>query len=107
MATVRSPRSSAAVRRAVESMGDASTLAGNSLARRDLTRIFAAAVSAAAPAHLLARAPSGQLAGAAKGPPLPVDASAYFLPPARQGALRVGASPAAPAWTQRHGPPRR
>jgi len=34
---------------------------GHSLARRDLTRIYAAAVSAVAPAHLIGRALGGEI----------------------------------------------
>ncbi|MGZ6243510.1 MAG: glycerate kinase type-2 family protein [Candidatus Binataceae bacterium] len=76
-------------------MGDASTLAGNSLARRDLTRIFAAAVSAVAPAHLIARALAGELAGAEKVPALLADASRIFLLAAGKAALGMATALAA------------
>jgi hydroxypyruvate reductase len=68
-------------------MGDASIFAGNSLARRDLTRIFAAAVSAVAPAHLITRALAGELAGAEKVPALLADTSRIFLLAAGKAAL--------------------
>ena len=76
-------------------MGDASTFAGNSLARRDLTRIFAAAVSAVAPAHLITRALAGELAGAEKVPALLADASRIFLLAAGKAALGMATALAA------------
>jgi hydroxypyruvate reductase len=60
-------------------MDDASGRAANSFARRDLTRIYAAAVSAVAPAHLIGRALGGELSGAEKIPALLADASRIFL----------------------------
>jgi glycerate 2-kinase len=68
-------------------MGAASTHPGNSLARRDLTRIYAAAVSAVAPAHLIGRALGGELEGAEKVPALMADASRIFLVAAGKAAL--------------------
>ncbi|MFZ1123224.1 MAG: DUF4147 domain-containing protein, partial [Candidatus Binataceae bacterium] len=60
-------------------MDDASARSANSRARRDLTRIYAAAVSAVAPAHLIARALGGELEGAERVPALLADASRIFL----------------------------
>lgn len=51
----------------------------HSLARRDLTRIYAAAISAAAPAPLVARALDGALAGAERTPEIVAQASRIFL----------------------------
>jgi len=76
-------------------MGDASTSAANSLARRDLTRIFAAAVSAVAPAHLIARALAGELASAEKVPALLADVSRIFLLAAGKAALGMATALAA------------
>lgn len=68
-------------------MGAASTHSSNSLARRDLTRIYAAAVSAVAPARLIGRALGGELEGAEKVPALLTDASRIFLLAAGKAAL--------------------
>jgi glycerate 2-kinase len=68
-------------------MDDASARSANSIARRDLTRIYAAAVSAVAPAHLIGRALAGQLEGAEKVPGLLADASRIFLLAAGKAAL--------------------
>jgi hydroxypyruvate reductase len=68
-------------------MVTASAHSGGSLARRDLTRIYASAVSAVAPAHLIERALSGQLEGAGKIPALLADASRIFLLAAGKAAL--------------------
>lgn len=56
-------------------MDDAAARSANSLARRDLTRIYAAAVSAVAPAHLIGRALGGEIEGAEKVRALLADAS--------------------------------
>ena len=68
-------------------MDDASARSANSLARRDLTRIYAAAVSAVAPAHLIGRALGGEIEGAEKVPALLADASRIFLLAAGKAAL--------------------
>ena len=68
-------------------MDDASARSANSIARRDLTRIYAAAVSAVAPAHLIGRALAGQLEGAEKVPGLLAGASRIFLLAAGKAAL--------------------
>ena len=68
-------------------METASAHSGGSLARRDLTRIYASAVSAVAPAHLIERALGGQLEGAEKVPALLADASRIFLLAAGKAAL--------------------
>jgi len=76
-------------------MGAAATQSGNSLARRDLTRIYAAAVSAVAPAHLIGRALGGELEGAEKVPALVADASRIFLLAAGKAALGMATELAA------------
>jgi hydroxypyruvate reductase len=76
-------------------MGTASTHSSNSLARRDLTRIYAAAVSAVAPAHLIGLALGGELAGAEKVPALLADASRIFLIAAGKAARGMAAELAA------------
>jgi hydroxypyruvate reductase len=76
-------------------MDSASTHSSNSLARRDLTRIYAGAVSAVAPAHLIGRALGGQLAGAEKVPVLMADASRIFLLAAGKAALGMATEIAA------------
>jgi glycerate 2-kinase len=76
-------------------MGSASTHSSNSLARRDLTRIYAAAVSAVAPAHLIGLALGGELAGAKKVPALLADASRIFLVAAGKAARGMAAELAA------------
>src|SRR5271169_5238359 len=76
-------------------MGAALTHSGNSLARRDLTRIYAAAVSAVAPAHLIGRALGGELEGAEKVPVLVADASRIFLLAAGKAALGMATELAA------------
>ncbi|HVB79682.1 MAG TPA: DUF4147 domain-containing protein [Candidatus Binataceae bacterium] len=76
-------------------MDDASARSGNSHARRDLTRIYAAAVSAVAPAHLIGRALDGELAGAEKIPALLADASRIFLVAAGKAARGMAAELAA------------
>ncbi len=68
-------------------MDDASAGSANSRARRDLTRIYAAAVSAVAPAHLIGRALGGELEGAEKVPALLADAARIFLLAAGKAAL--------------------
>jgi glycerate 2-kinase len=68
-------------------MDDASACSANSRARRDLTRIYAAAVSAVAPAHLIGRALGGELEGAEKVPALLADAARIFLLAAGKAAL--------------------
>ncbi len=68
-------------------MDDASARSANSLARRDLTRIYAAAVSAVAPAHLIGRALGGEVEGAENVPALLADASRIFLLAAGKAAL--------------------
>jgi len=60
-------------------MDDASRRSANSSARRDLTRLYAAAVSAVAPAHLVGRALGGALEGAERIPALIAAASRIFL----------------------------
>jgi glycerate 2-kinase len=72
-------------------MGTASTHSSNSLARRDLTRIYAAAVSAVAPAHLIGLALGGEFAGAEKVPALLADASRIFLVAAGKAARGMAA----------------
>ncbi len=76
-------------------MDDASARSGSSLARRDLVRIYAAAVSAVAPAHLIGRALDGELAGAEKVPALLADAARIFLLAAGKAALGMAAELAA------------
>jgi glycerate 2-kinase len=76
-------------------MGTASTHSSNSLARRDLTRIYAAAVSAVAPAHLIGLALGGELAGAEKVPAMLADASRIFLIAAGKAARGMAAELAA------------
>jgi glycerate-2-kinase len=68
-------------------MDDASAGSANSRARRDLTRIYAAAVSAVAPAHLIGHALGGELEGAEKVPALLADAARIFLLAAGKAAL--------------------
>jgi glycerate 2-kinase len=68
-------------------MDDASARSANSRARRDLTRIYAAAVSAVAPAHLIGRALGGELEGAEKVPALLAGAARIFLLAAGKAAL--------------------
>ena len=74
-------------------MGAAST--GNSLARRDLTRIYAAAVSAVSPAHLIARSLDGELEGAQRVQALLADESRIFLLAAGKAALGMATELAA------------
>jgi hydroxypyruvate reductase len=76
-------------------MGAAPTHPANSIARRELTRIYAAAVSAVAPAHLIGRAFSGELEGAEKVPALVADASRIFLVAAGKAALGMATELAA------------
>jgi glycerate 2-kinase len=76
-------------------MGTASTHSSNSLARRDLTRIYTAAVSAVAPAHLIGLALGNRLAGAEKAPALLADASRFFLVAAGKAAHGMAAELAA------------
>ena len=76
-------------------MDDASARSANSLARRDLTRIYAAAVSAAAPAHLIGRALGGEVEGAENVPELLADASRIFLLAAGKAALGMATELAA------------
>jgi glycerate-2-kinase len=76
-------------------MDDASARSANSLARRDLTRIYAAAVSAAAPAHLIGRALGGEVEGAENVPALLADASRIFLLAAGKAALGMATELAA------------
>ena len=76
-------------------MGDASIHPGSSFARRDLTRIYAAAVSAVAPAHLIGCALGGELEGAEKVPALLADASRIFLLAAGKAALGMATEVAA------------
>jgi glycerate 2-kinase len=68
-------------------MDDTSARSANSRARRDLTRIYAAAVSAVAPAHLIGHALGGELEGAEKVPALLADAARIFLLAAGKAAL--------------------
>jgi glycerate 2-kinase len=56
-----------------------SSKAGNSQARRDLTKFFAAAVSAVSPAYLIGRAFAGEIEDARLVPPMLADASRIFL----------------------------
>jgi len=60
---------------------------GASAARRDLTRIYAAAVAGVAPSRLIARALAGETAGGAKVPALLADASRIFLLAAGKAAM--------------------
>ena len=76
-------------------MDDAAARSANSLARRDLTRIYAAAVSAVAPAHLIGRALGGEIEGAEKVPALLADASRIFLLAAGKAALGMATELAA------------
>jgi glycerate-2-kinase len=76
-------------------MDDASARSANSLARRDLTRIYTAAVSAAAPAHLIGRALGGEVEGAENVPALLADASRIFLLAAGKAALGMATELAA------------
>ena len=76
-------------------MDDASARSANSLARRDLTRIYAAAVSAVAPAHLIGRALGGEIEGAENVPALLADASRIFLLAAGKAALGMATELAA------------
>jgi len=76
-------------------MDDASGRAANSFARRDLTRFYAAAVSAVAPAHLIGRALGGGTDGAEKIPPLLAEASRIFLLAAGKAALGMATELAA------------
>jgi glycerate 2-kinase len=71
------------------------TRTGSSIARRDLTRIYAAAVSAVAPAHLTARALAGEIAGGEKVPALLADASRIFLLAAGKAAMGMAVELAA------------
>lgn len=72
-------------------MSAPSTSSANSVARRDLTGIYAAAVSAAAPAHLVELALSGGRAGAEQVPALLGDASRILLVAAGKAALKMSA----------------
>jgi glycerate 2-kinase len=65
---------------------------GNSLARRDLARIYASAVSAVAPGRLVGRALGGELAGAEKVPALLADASRIFILAAGKAAFGMTAA---------------
>ena len=76
-------------------MDDAAARSPNSFARQDLTRIYAAAVSAVAPAHLIGRALGGELEGAEKVPALLADASRIFLLAAGKAALGMATELAA------------
>src|SRR5271154_4202060 len=76
-------------------MGAASAQSSNSLARRDLTRIYAAAISAVAPAYLIGRALGGELEGADKVPALLAGASRIFLLAAGKAALGMATALAA------------
>src|SRR5690348_18256295 len=76
-------------------MDDAAARSANSRARRDLTRIYAAAVSAVAPAHLIGRALGGELKGAEKVPALLADAARIFLLAAGKAALGMATELAA------------
>lgn len=60
-------------------MGAAPDRSCNAIARRDLTRIYAAAVSAVAPAYLVGRALDGALAGAERVPEIVARSSRIFL----------------------------
>jgi glycerate 2-kinase len=68
---------------------------GSSAARRDLTRIYAAAVSAVAPGHLIARALAGEIEGGERVAGLLADASRIFLLAAGKAALGMAAEVAA------------
>jgi glycerate 2-kinase len=68
-------------------MEEASAGSANSRARRDLTRIYAAAVSAVAPAHLIGRALGGEIEGAEKIPALLAGAARIFLLAAGKASL--------------------
>jgi glycerate 2-kinase len=83
-------------------MDDASARSANSFARRDLTRIYAAAVSAVAPAHLIGRALDGELEGAEKIPVLLADASRIFLIAAGKAALGMATELAARLSSKLH-----
>ncbi len=72
-------------------MGAVSTPSADALARRDLTRIYAAAVSAAAPARLVGLALGGGRAGAERVPALLADASRIFLVAAGKAARGMAA----------------
>jgi glycerate 2-kinase len=76
-------------------MGAASDRNANSVARRDLTRIYAAAVSAVAPAHLVGCALAGTLAGAERVPEIMARASRIFLLAVGKAALGMAAEIAA------------
>lgn len=76
-------------------MDEASARSANARARRDLTRIYAAAVSAVAPAHLIERALGGELEGAEKVPALLAAASRIFLLAAGKAAQGMAAGIAA------------
>jgi glycerate 2-kinase len=84
-------------------MDDASARSANSLARRDLTRIYAAAVSAVAPAHLIGRALGGEIEGAENVPALLADASRIFLLAAGKAALGMATELAARLGPKLHG----
>jgi hydroxypyruvate reductase len=66
-----------------------------SLARRDLTRIYAAAVSAAAPGRLVGRALDGALPGAGQVPQIVAQASRIFLLAVGKAAVGMAAEIAA------------
>jgi hydroxypyruvate reductase len=68
-------------------MDEASSGSANSRARRDLTCIYAAAVSAVAPAHLIGRALGGEIESAQKIPALLAGAARIFLLAAGKAAL--------------------
>ncbi len=71
-------------------MGAAST--GNSLARRDLTRFYAAAVSAVAPAHLIGRTLGGESEGAKIVQARIAEAPRIFMLAAGKAALGMAAA---------------
>ncbi len=76
-------------------MDDVSIRSANASVRRDLTRIYAAAVSAVAPAHLIGRALGGEFAGAEKVPALLADAARIFLLAAGKASLGMATELAA------------
>jgi glycerate 2-kinase len=75
-------------------MAAASDLTGKARARRDLTRIYAAAVSAVAPAYLVGRALAGDLVGARRVPEIIARSSRVFLLAAGKAALGMAAEAA-------------
>jgi glycerate 2-kinase len=69
--------------------------ADNSVARRDLTRFYAAAVSAVAPGYLVRRACAGELEAAKRVPTLLTEASRIFLLAAGKAAFGMATEAAA------------